>query len=73
MANRLAAETSPYLLQHKDNPVDWYAWGDEALQRAHERDVPAASHTAARFSRQRPVCSPAVTPVISPVAGSSGT
>ncbi len=34
MANRLAHETSPYLLQHKDNPVDWYPWGDEALQRA---------------------------------------
>jgi uncharacterized protein len=33
--NRLAAETSPYLLQHADNPVDWYPWGDEALQRAH--------------------------------------
>jgi hypothetical protein len=31
MPNRLAAETSPYLLQHKDNPVDWYAWGDEAF------------------------------------------
>ena len=29
--NRLAAETSPYLLQHADNPVDWYPWGDEAL------------------------------------------
>ncbi len=32
--NRLAQETSPYLLQHADNPVDWYAWGSEALQRA---------------------------------------
>src|ERR1700722_12741597 len=29
--NRLAAETSPYLLQHADNPVDWYPWGEEAL------------------------------------------
>jgi uncharacterized protein YyaL (SSP411 family) len=38
--NRLAAETSPYLLQHKDNPVDWYAWGDEALGRARELDRP---------------------------------
>jgi uncharacterized protein len=38
--NRLAAETSPYLLQHKDNPVDWYAWGDEALSRARELDRP---------------------------------
>ncbi|MEA2428518.1 MAG: uncharacterized protein QOF37_2146 [Thermoleophilaceae bacterium] len=40
MANRLADETSPYLLQHKDNPVDWYAWGDEALGRAREEDKP---------------------------------
>ena len=30
-ANRLAAETSPYLLQHKHNPVDWWPWGPEAL------------------------------------------
>ena len=34
MANRLAGETSPYLLQHADNPVDWYPWGREALARA---------------------------------------
>lgn len=40
MANRLASETSPYLLQHKDNPVDWHAWGDEALTRAREEDRP---------------------------------
>ena len=40
MANRLSAETSPYLLQHKDNPVDWYPWGEEALQRAREEDRP---------------------------------
>jgi len=40
MANRLAGESSPYLLQHKDNPVDWYPWGDEALAAARERDVP---------------------------------
>jgi uncharacterized protein len=40
MANRLAAETSPYLLQHKDNPVDWYAWGPEALGRAREEGRP---------------------------------
>src|SRR5690242_21635967 len=40
MANRLAAETSPYLLQHKDNPVDWYAWGTEALARAKAEDKP---------------------------------
>jgi uncharacterized protein YyaL (SSP411 family) len=39
-ANRLAAETSPYLLQHAHNPVDWYPWGDEALARARELDRP---------------------------------
>ncbi|HEX5762254.1 MAG TPA: thioredoxin domain-containing protein [Solirubrobacterales bacterium] len=40
MANRLAQETSPYLLQHQDNPVDWYPWGPEALARARELDRP---------------------------------
>ncbi len=40
MANRLAQETSPYLLQHKDNPVDWYPWGAEALERAKREDRP---------------------------------
>jgi uncharacterized protein len=38
--NRLASETSPYLLQHADNPVDWYPWGDEALTRARDEDKP---------------------------------
>jgi hypothetical protein len=38
--NRLADETSPYLRQHADNPVDWYPWGDEAFAAAAERDVP---------------------------------
>ena len=38
--NRLAAETSPYLLQHKDNPVDWYPWGPEALAKARAEDKP---------------------------------
>ncbi len=38
--NRLQHEDSPYLLQHADNPVDWYPWGDEAFQAANERDVP---------------------------------
>src|SRR3954447_12433077 len=38
--NALADETSPYLLQHKDNPVDWLPWGDEAFRRARARDVP---------------------------------
>ncbi|HEY8809221.1 MAG TPA: thioredoxin domain-containing protein, partial [Solirubrobacterales bacterium] len=40
MANRLAQETSPYLLQHRDNPVDWYPWGTEVLARARELDRP---------------------------------
>ena len=40
MANRLARETSPYLLQHANNPVDWYAWGPEALERAKREDKP---------------------------------
>ena len=38
--NRLAGETSPYLLQHADNPVDWYPWGEEALSRARDEDRP---------------------------------
>ncbi len=38
--NRLADETSPYLLQHAHNPVDWYPWGDEAFAAARERNVP---------------------------------
>ena len=40
MANRLAQETSPYLLQHRENPVDWYPWGEEALARARAEDRP---------------------------------
>jgi len=40
VSNRLESATSPYLLQHKDNPVDWYEWGDEAFAAAIERDVP---------------------------------
>jgi len=39
-ANRLAQETSPYLQQHKDNPVDWYPWGDEAFERAGAENKP---------------------------------
>ena len=38
--NRLAYETSPYLLQHAHNPVDWYPWGDEAFARARAEDKP---------------------------------
>ena len=38
--NRLADQTSPYLLQHAHNPVDWYPWGPEALERAKREDRP---------------------------------
>ncbi|MEE1939300.1 thioredoxin domain-containing protein [Streptomyces sp. TRM 70361] len=40
MANRLAAETSPYLQQHADNPVDWWPWSPDAFEEARRRDVP---------------------------------
>jgi uncharacterized protein YyaL (SSP411 family) len=40
VTNRLAESTSPYLLQHKENPVDWYEWGEDAFEEARERDVP---------------------------------
>ena len=40
MANRLAESTSPYLLQHQDNPVDWWEWGEDAFEEARRRDVP---------------------------------
>src|SRR5213075_2891917 len=40
MSNRLALETSPYLQQHAANPVDWHAWGEEALSLARQQDKP---------------------------------
>ena len=40
MANRLASATSPYLLQHAENPVDWWEWGLEAFAEARRRGVP---------------------------------
>jgi uncharacterized protein YyaL (SSP411 family) len=40
MSNHLSNETSPYLLQHAENPVDWYPWGDEALDKAKKEDKP---------------------------------
>lgn len=40
MPNRLASATSPYLLQHKDNPVEWYEWGADAFSAAKDRDLP---------------------------------
>ena len=40
MPNRLRDATSPYLLQHADNPVDWWEWGSEPFEEARRRDVP---------------------------------
>src|SRR3954447_23178850 len=40
MPNRLAASTSPYLQQHRDNPVDWFEWGEDAFAEARRRNVP---------------------------------
>jgi len=40
MANQLANETSPYLLQHADNPVEWYPWGEQALTLAKQQNKP---------------------------------
>src|SRR5512140_1618083 len=40
MPNRLAQQTSPYLRQHAQDPVDWYPWGEEALERARREDRP---------------------------------
>jgi hypothetical protein len=40
VVNRLARATSPYLLQHKDNPVDWWEWGEDAFTEARSRNVP---------------------------------
>ena len=40
MPNLLAHETSPYLVQHAENPVDWYPWGDQALEKARDEDKP---------------------------------
>jgi uncharacterized protein YyaL (SSP411 family) len=40
MPNRLSMATSPYLLQHADNPIDWWEWGDDALLEAERRNVP---------------------------------
>ena len=40
MPNNLSKETSPYLLQHKDNPVEWYSWNDESLKKAKDENKP---------------------------------
>src|SRR3954452_11076659 len=39
-SNRLAGQKSPYLVQHANNPVDWYPWGDEAFEKARREDKP---------------------------------
>ena len=44
MSNRLQKEKSPYLLQHAENPVDWYPWGEEAFEKA--RRMPSFSPSA---------------------------
>lgn len=49
MSNRLAASTSPYLLQHQDNPVDWQEWGPEAFVAAERRGVPVLLSTACHW------------------------
>lgn len=46
MTNRLASEKSPYLLQHKDNPVNWYPWSEEAFEAARREDKPFSSASA---------------------------
>jgi hypothetical protein len=58
MANRLVTATSPYLLQHADNPVEWWEWGDDAFAEARRRDLPvflsvgyAACHWCHEVSR----------------------
>ena len=53
MPNRLASETSPYLLQHAENPVDWYPWGPEALDRSREVALDYA-RKARSFLRDEP-------------------
>jgi len=60
MANRLAGSSSPYLLQHADNPVDWWEWSDDAFAEAQRRDLPvllsvgyAACHWCHVMARRR--------------------
>lgn len=45
MSNRLKDEKSPYLLQHKENPVDWYPWGKDAFERADREEKPTTRRT----------------------------
>ncbi|MEZ6082197.1 MAG: DUF255 domain-containing protein [Pirellulaceae bacterium] len=50
MSNRLANCSSPYLRQHKDNPVDWFPWGDEAFDRAESRTNQSFCRSATRLA-----------------------
>jgi uncharacterized protein YyaL (SSP411 family) len=57
--NRLETSTSPYLLQHKDNPVDWWQWGDEAFAEAKKRGVPillSVGYAACHWCHVVPAC-----------------
>src|SRR5260370_2798110 len=66
--NHLAGQTSPYLLQHQHNPVDWYPWGPEALEKARREEKPIflpigyspchCSHVMERESFQRAEAAP---------------
>ena len=53
MANRLASEKSPYLLQHASNPVDWYPWGEEAFAAAGSLPGPGAQYLLPFGTRSR--------------------
>ena len=55
MPNRLAGATSPYLLQHAENPVEWWEWGEEAFAEAHRRDVPVLLGVGYAARHWRPV------------------
>ena len=50
MPNYLGESTSPYLIQHAANPVDWFPWGEEAFDEARSRDVPVMVPVAARVA-----------------------
>jgi len=55
VSNRLAAASSPYLQQHRDNPVDWWPWGPEAFAEAARRDVPvllSVGYSACHWSHE---------------------
>ena len=58
-SNRLFHESSPYLLAHAHNPVDWYPWGEEALQRARQEDRPillSIGYAACHWCRSNEEC-----------------